>query len=283
MQNPSPCHGAVGSDGQDRAHCQTCARFDPAASGFVLVGKTFRYGRIGGIDFVECLDRLPLEHDASVAPVTPQVCGADASAVSLRNRAARWLLAAGAVTIAVAAAIYSAPTHAAECGPWNPATDPYQGDQAAAVMRLDEIPEAERRQLADMVRQQYGWARVMVGRAGIVGAELAELRSMNFGTGRICAGPVDRSTWPAGRHEAARAYTVGRWSVLVFDSCRNVALATNLAALPAAKPYSPADVRAGYRGSLGSLTNPMQVPEPAGIALAAVALIGALAIRGRTR
>lgn len=281
MQNPSPCHGAVGSDGQDRAHCQTCARFDPAASGFVLVGKTFRYGRIGGIDFVECLDRLPLEHDASVAPVTPQACGADASAVSLRNRAARWLLAAGAVTIAVAAAIYSAPTYAAECGPWNPATDPYQGDQAEAVMRLAEIPEAERRQLADMVRQQYGWQRVMVGRAGIVGAELADLRSMNFGAGRICAGPVDRSTWTAGRHEAARAYTVGRWSVLVFDSCRNVALATNLAALPAATPYTRADVRAGYRGSLGSLANPLQVHEPAGIALAVVALIGALAIRGR--
>ena len=30
---------------------------------------------------------------------------------------------------------YLTGAHAAQCGPWNPATDPYQGDQAAAVMR----------------------------------------------------------------------------------------------------------------------------------------------------
>lgn len=279
MKDPSLCLGKrAGTD--YASNCRTCSRHEtePKAGVRYLVPH-WRSQYVHGQTVHTCLDRRPLQHEASVAPVTPQVCGADASAVSLRNRAAKWLLAAGAVTIAVAAAVYSTGAHAAQCGPWNPATDPYQGDQAAAVMRLDEIPEAERRTLADMVAQQYGWQRVMVARDGIVGAELGDLRSMNFGTGRICAGAVDRSTWPAGRHEAARAYTVGRWSVLVFDSCRNVALATNTAALPPSSPYTPQEVRAGYRGGLGSLFGvpSMSVAEPSSMALAIPALLAALA------
>lgn len=281
MRDPSPCLGyRLGND--YASHCRACARHVteplPGRVGYVVASMQVAYRH--GQTVYSCDAYEPLQHESSVADLERQVCDTGATEVTLRNRAIKWALAAGAVTIAVAAAIYSAPAHAAQCGPWNPATDPYKGDQAEAVMRLAEIPDAERRVLADMVRQQYGWQRVMVNSTGIVGADLADLRSMNFGAGRICAGPVDRSTWPAGRHEAARAYTVGRWSVLVFDSCRNVALATNLAALPAAKPYTPADVRAGYRGSLGSLANPMQVSEPASLALAAVALIAALAIRG---
>ena len=281
MNTPSPCHGAVGSDGIDRAHCMTCARYKPDATGFVLVGKTFRHGWLGSIEIVECLDRL------EIAPAHTE----QAPMVSIRNRSyehaterkaavsRRWAVAGAAAVLAAALLAYAAGAQAAQCGPWEPARDPYQGDQAEAVMRLAEIPAAERRLLADMVRQQYGWQRVMVSRSGMVGAELADLRSMNYGNGRICAGAVDRSAWPAGRHEAARAYTTGRWSVLVFDSCRNVALATNTAALPPSSPYTPQEVRAGYRGGLGSLFGvpSMSVAEPSSMALAIPALLAALA------
>ena len=286
MHNHSPCLGKrTGAD--YTSHCRTCSRHETEAqAGVRYLVPHWRSGYAHGLTVHTCLDRLPLQHEASVAPVTLKVCGADASAVSLRKRAASWLLAAGAVTIAVAAAVYSTGAHAAQCCPWNPATDPYQGDQAAAVMRLTEIPEDVRKQLADMVRQRYGWQRVMVNSTGIVGAELTNLRSMNFGNGRICAGCVDRSTWPAGRHEAARAYTVGRWSVLVFDSCRNVALATNLAALPA--PAAPSrealEAARGPAFNFGPDDGALVVrplPEPGALALTAVALIGALAIRRR--
>jgi hypothetical protein len=265
----------------------------------VLTGKTFSYRYHAGYEVVECLDRIPLEnvekpvaeHEPSVAPVARQVCGQDVPGVTLRKRAVRWLLVASAVGAAVVSAAYSTAAHAApaaaQCGPWNPATDPYRGDQAEAVMRLTEIPEAERRQLADMVRQQYGWQRVMVPRSGQVG-ELREIRAMNFGAGRICAGPVDFSAWPAGRHESAKAYTVGRWSVLVFDSCRNVALATNGAALP--PPAAPSrEALEAARGPVigfapdGPPEVRRTVPEPGALALAALAIMGAIGIGRRGR
>ena len=204
-----------------------------------------------------------------VAPIARKVCDIRSARVTARNALACVL---GVLSMSAVAA--------PGCGPWEPARDPYRGDQAEAVMRLVEIPEIERRQLADMVRQRYGWRRVMVGRDSIDGGRLGELRSMNFGAGRICAGPVDRSTWPAGRHESGLAFTVGRWSVIPFDSCRNVALASETMALLPPRPYTPAEIRAGQRGGLGALGLPsMSVPEPSTWPLVAVALAGVVAMR----
>lgn len=282
MRDAAPCTGAIGADGIDRVRCKSCARYEAGATGWVLTGKTFRYYGGGEAVIVQCLDRLEIapahaddrENVSARFPRYASVSQREARVNDVPARKAR-LFALAAAGVALAAALaWSTSASAAGCGPWNPAADPYQGDQAQAVMRLTEIPEHERRLLADMVRQAYAWQRVYVSRDGVVGSELGELRDMNYGTGRICPGPVDRSTWPAGRHEAARAYRVGRWAVLVMDSCRNVALATNYSALPPPRAYTAADVRAGYRGGLGAPS--MTVPEPTSLGLA----LGALTVAG---
>ena len=123
---------------------------------------------------VECDLRRPLQqHAFNVAPVARQVCGQDVPGVTLRKRAVRWLLVASAVGAAVVAAAYSTAAHAApaaaQCGPWNPATDPYRGDQAEAVMRLTEIPEAERRLIAKTI-----------GVAALRYADLSSNRTMDY-------------------------------------------------------------------------------------------------------
>lgn len=191
------------------------------------------------------------------------------------------------IVIACLAALCGVAWAGPVCGPWEPSSNPYRGDQAEAVMRLTEIPEDERRTLADMVRQQYGSVRelVYVSRDGIVGGgDLANLRHMNFGDGRICQGPVNRSTWPAGRREVARVFTVGRWAVLVFDSCRNVALADQGAALPQPAQHGPGDVRSGGVALWPPLVDLFRtlpedilaVPEPSGLLL----VLGALGAMG---
>lgn len=209
------------------------------------------------------------------------------------------LLALACATVAgvamlpwVLAADARAATAAQLCPPWEPASAPYRGDPAAAVRRLAGIPEADRDTLAMMVGQGFSGQRVMVGRDGIVGANLAELRDMNGAGGKVCHGLVNRSHWPAGRHETGWAYTVGRTSIVVLDSCGNVAVATNLDALPPPATPSRETLRAqqAARGSTGlsslvGLTQPRpqggpyQVPEPGTLALLALAAIGAAAAR----
>lgn len=176
---------------------------------------------------------------------------------------------------------------AAACGWPDPGANPYRGDQADAVMLLTEIPAYERGQLADMVRQGYGARRgkTRVGRSDIDGGRLVNLRSMNSGAGAICRGPVDRSMWPAGRSEAASEYSVGRWSVLVFDSCRNVALADNTEALPPPAPPSREGLRTPARLGLFApgTAAPLEVPEPGSLALTALAVLLAIRMRGPRR
>lgn len=281
MRDAAPCTGAIGADGTDRVRCRSCARFDPMATGWVLMGKTFTYDG-DDVAIVQCLDRLDIApahvgEQENVSARFPRYAAVSQHEACVKDapKTRLWALAAAGVALAAALA-WSTTARAADCGPWNPATDPYQGDQAQAVMRLTEIPEDERRLLADMVRQGYGWQRVYVSRDGVVGAELGEVRDMNYGTGRVCPGPVDRSTWPAGRHEAARAFIAGRWAVLLMDSCRNVAVATHYGALVPAVAYAAADVRAGYRAGLGAPS--MTVPEPTslGLALGAVTVAGVI-------
>jgi len=202
----------------------------------------------------------------------------------------RCLLAAVA-----AAALGAVPAARADAVcPWpDPGRDPYRGDAAAAVERLTAIPEGERRTLAGMVRQRFGGRVVYVGRDQMDDGRLGELRDMNFGAGRVCRGLVDRSSWPAGRHERAVAYVVGRWAVLVFASCNNVAWATNLDALP--EPVAPEPSRERLEAARGPVLwfwqeqvphaeggQVRHVSEPGGFALAVLACVAAVwARRGR--
>lgn len=196
------------------------------------------------------------------------------------TRARCWAGALMAAAMLVAGAAEAEPV----CRWPEPARDPFRGDAAEAVLRLDEIPDDERRMLAVMVRQRFGGRVVHVGRDHVDDGRLGRLRQMNFGAGRVCEGLVDRSMWPAGRNERAVAYVHGRWAVVVFVSCNNVALADNLEALPAPAEPSRALLEAS-RGpvvTLGpeGLSLVHSVPEPSSWALAGMAvMVAALARR----
>jgi hypothetical protein len=272
---PAPCHGKRAGR-SFASHCYTCARRDEDAT-FTII-PNFHANYVGGITVVQCYDHLPgAVHDAaSVGHLTRKVCD---TTPQDETRRYRWGMVLGVAVLAVAAALVSVAASAQTCK-WEPATDPFRGDQAAAVMALQEIPLSERIQLADMVRQQYAWRRVYVTRDSVDAGRLADMRSMNWGNGRVCPGAVDRSAWPVGRHESGRAYSVGRWAVLVMDSCRNVALATDTYAMPVPAPETRETVREGYRGGLGSL-GVSAAPEPGSLALAVLALAGVALSRGR--
>lgn len=180
------------------------------------------------------------------------------------------------------------PAAPARCGPWDPGSAPYGGGPdaaAAAVERLPNLSADARRQLADQVRQRYGGQRVMVSASGISGG-FANLRDMNGAGGHICHGPVDRSTWPAGRNESGWAYSYGSEAVLVLDSCGNVAQITNTAALPPpAAPSREALRRGASTSTLAYAVLPFaapadatvhRVPEPVTGWLVGMALLAAL-------
>ena len=277
-RKPTDCLGKRASNDYT-SNCRTCSRLNPDAQTFIV--PTWRAGYVhgSGIPWNECDERLPTLHGQNVADLPRKVCDTSTKAETKRYRL-RVVL--GVLAIAVLSVGISVAVHAAPVCPWpDPGADPFRGDQAAAVMALAEIPLAERIQLADQVRQQYGWRRVMVTRDAADDGRLTELRSMNFGAGRICAGAVDRSMWPPGRHESGRAFAVGRWTVVTFDSCRNVALATDAWAMPAPVPETRESVREGYRGGLGAL-GVSAAPEPGSLALAGLALAGAV-LMGRGR
>lgn len=291
MHNPSPCLGAVDPDGNDRAHCQTCARFKPGATGWVITGKTFRYGYLGGIEVVECLDRLPMEHRgehaASVAPVARKVCDTPAADVTLRKRAIGWMVAASVVTIAVAAAVYSVPARAAQperCQWVEPGAAPYgpHGDPVAAVMRLD-IPEPHKSILADSVRDDTPAEVTRITRSGIGdGKRWREVRNMNFAGGRICRGLLDVSMWPAERSQIVRVHASGPHAVGFFPGCGNVAQMTDASYRPGIVERLRTVINPGEALAAGP-TAKSATPEPASAVLATLALLAALAAGRRTR
>jgi uncharacterized protein (TIGR03382 family) len=291
MHKPSPCLGAVDPDGNDRANCQTCARFKPGATGWVITGKTFRYGYLGGIEVVECLDRLPLEHGvqhaASVAPVTQHVCGADASGVTLRKRAVRWLMVSTVLSVAVIAAIYSTSAHAApaeRCQWVEPGAAPYgpHGDPVAAVMRLD-IPEPHKSILAESVKLDTPAEVTRITRSGIGdGKRWREVRNMNFAGGRICRGLLDVSMWPAERSQIVRVHASGPYAVGFFPGCGNVAQMTDASYRPGVVERLRAVINPGEALASGP-TAKSATPEPGGLALPVLALLAAALVYRRTR
>jgi hypothetical protein len=280
-RKPMHCRGQK-SGNSYTSNCLSCARLNPDAQRYIV--PTWRAGYVAGsgIPWNECDERLPRLHSQTVDRVTPDVCGQNVASVTRRKRA---VFVLGVAVVAVAAALVSVAAHAAPVCPWpDPGADPFQGDQASAVMALEEIPLSERIQLADQVKQGYSGKRVRITRAGVVGANIGQLSDMNFGAGRICRGAVDTSMWTAGHSESATAFSVGRHSVLIVDKCRNVVRGVNLDALPEPAAPTKESLKQSQAPRVlapeGSGTI-FATPEPGTWALAGLALAGVALSRKR--
>ncbi len=223
MRNPSPCLGR--RMGRDYAsHCHSCARHDPQATGYVVI-PSFRAKHAAGQTVHLCDDWL--SHAQTVAPLARQVCGLTGSSVTTRKRIGRVL---GAALVAALCAAYSIGANAA-CIWADPGSNPYTGNKAAAVRKLTDIPAGTRERLAELVEARAG-RHVVVTRDQIDGGRYVGLRDMNFGSGRICPGAVDRSMWPVLHQEGAMVFQEGRYAVLWFSRCGNVAWAEDPKARP---------------------------------------------------
>lgn len=121
------------------------------------------------------------------------------------------------------------------------------------------------------------------------GTELTGLQNMNFGDGRVCRGPVDRSMWPDGRILRALVYRERGHYLLSFTSCGNFARAfsprdtpANYAALPAGPGLRPVPWWQFWKDKRE--VQPVQgavqpAPEPGTLGLVIVALVVLLWIR----
>jgi len=281
-QDLARCHGKRAGK-THMSHCLTCRRLDPDATSAIVPSWSAGYIPETGLTWVNCLEREPVLHAPTVPALTRQVCDKSTAGVTARKR--RGFVLGAALVLVVAAALSFSAVAAPVCAWPDPGADPFQGDQAAAVMALEEIPLSERIQLADQVKQGYSGRRVRITRAGVVGANIGQLSDMNFGAGRICRGAVDTSMWTAGHSESATAFSVGRHSVLIVDKCRNVVRGVNLDALPEPAAPTKESLKQSQAPRVlapeGSGTI-FATPEPGTWALAGLALAGvALSRKGK--
>lgn len=263
----TPCVGRRSGPGY-AAHCLTCARHQPDASGFVVV-PSFRAAYLNGIEYQECDEWV---HKSNVAPVARKACDMSRKDVSPRNGLGKVL---GGMVVAIAAAAYSVSAQA-QCVWADPGANPYTGGKAEAVLKLDGIPQGTRLRLAELVAARVGFRQVLVTRDQIDGGRLTDLRDMNFGDGRICQGAVDRSMWSATHAEPAMAWQEGKHVVLWFVRCGNIARATDPSAretVTQLKENAETIKAQGIR----------QVSEPEGLALLAVALMSVFVAMRKAR
>lgn len=262
----SKCRGSTAA--ANAGLCQSCSRHDPNATGYVLV-PFVRERYLLGHDFVTCDDRL--SEGSNVARLTCQVSG-----VTVRNETGRkrFPLVLGALLIAVSSALFSVSANAM-CTWANPGANPYTGDKAEAVRRLEGIPAGTRERLAELVAARAG-RHVVVTRDQIDGGRYVGLRDMNFGSGRICPGEIDRSMWPVNHQEGAMVFQEGKFAVLWFSRCGNVAWAME----PNAK-RSEQQIKEELEITAGSVVN--TVSEPDTQALIGAALIAVFVAMRKAR
>lgn len=241
--------------------CQSCSRHDPDATGYVLVPSVIR-SYVAGHDVVSCDDRLSAD---TIAPLKDPVCHTPAASVVRRNR---WTLVLAVSLICITAAN-------ARCVWSDPGANPYTGNKAVAVRRLEDIPAGTRERLAELVEARAG-RHVVVTRDQIDGGRYVGLRDMNFGSGRVCPGEIDRSMWPIDHQEGAMVFQEGRYAVLWFSQCGNVAWAIE----PTARP-SVAQLKDEMRATKGEAIS--AVAEPGTLWMIGAALIAVFVAMRRTQ
>lgn len=261
----TPCKGErLGAD--LAMPCRSCARHDPQATRYIVPTMRSVYRACQTVHV--CDEHVT--HAETVAPVTRQVCGLTGKSVATRKRVGHVL---GAALIAALCAAYSIGANAA-CVWADPGSNPYTGDKAAAVRKLTDIPAGTRERLAELVEARAG-RHVVVTRDQIDGGRYVGLRDMNFGAGRICPGAVDRSMWPVLHQEGAMVFQEGRYAVLWFSRCGNVAWAEDPKARPSvAQLQDQAEVIKDRAANT--------VSEPGALAMLGAALISVfIALRKR--
>lgn len=153
---------------------------------------------------------------------------------------------------------------APNCSWADPGRNPFTGDRQAAIMSYTQMSLADRILLAWRVRFKDPTDTVSIGPNGISGSlqyEYGDISGMHFGRSSRCE-TVDRSMWPLGHTEPAKAWRQGSWCAIVPDACGNVSLATC--------DLTPHAAAMGVAYS---------VPEPGSLGLAA----GALAVLAMAR
>lgn len=262
----TPCKGErLGAD--LAMPCRSCARHDPQATRYIVPTMRSVYRACQTVHV--CDEHVT--HAEVVAPVTRHACSLTPIPV---NRCKRSAAVLGTALIAVMSALVISSANAA-CVWADPGSNPYTGDKAAAVRKLADIPSGTRERLAELVEKRAG-RHVVVTRDQIDGGRYVGLRDMNFGNGRICPGAVDRSMWPVLHQEGAMVFQEGRYAVLWFSRCGNVAWAEDPKARPSVaqlKEQAEAIKNMGVR----------TVSEPGTLAMFGAALISILVAMRKAR
>jgi hypothetical protein len=132
---------------------------------------------------------------------------------------------------------------AASCSWANPGADRFSGDPAAAVAHYADIPPAAMARLQRRIAAHDFDRIVSITRDEIEGFE-PRIFDMHFGTNRMCH-EVDRSAWPADKHERGMVYCEDGRCILVPVVCGNVSRIKPLSDFQVAaeafdlKPMSP--------------------------------------------
>ncbi|WP_217907471.1 MHFG family PEP-CTERM protein [Massilia sp. BJB1822] len=143
------------------------------------------------------------------------------------------------MSIALATTLVAA-TLMPRCSWDRPGRNPYRGTPAAAMSRYPDIPEPQRRILAERIARGQMDEMVDISRDAIQGkgkhAYESEIRDMHFAARTVC-GEVTRSKWAPERLEPAAIYCEGEHCIIVPKICNNISRITRkpLAAAPLAQ------------------------------------------------
>ncbi|WP_256079714.1 MHFG family PEP-CTERM protein [Massilia sp. YIM B04103] len=110
-----------------------------------------------------------------------------------------------------------------------PGRNPYRGTPAAAMSRYPDIPEPQRRILAERIARGQMDEMVDISRDAITGKGKhgyeSEIRDMHFAARTVC-GEVTRSKWAPERLEPAAIYCEGEHCIIVPKICNNISRIT---------------------------------------------------------
>lgn len=143
------------------------------------------------------------------------------------------------MSIALATTLVAA-TLMPRCSWDRPGRNPYRGTPAAAMSRYPDIPEPQRRLLAERIARGQMDEMVEITRDAVEGKGKhgyeSEIRDMHFAARTLC-NEVTRTKWAPERREPAAIYCEGEHCIIVPKICNNISRITRKSpAVAQAKP-----------------------------------------------